>query len=136
MLAEVVTFNKEHEGGIKLLMPIHYSQKIPRIPLCKNLRILGISSANPRGMSINAHREDILERRLEEVSQLLLSDELKQGRLQWITSHITEELHVLVEERLRGKSWWVLPLLHETVEWAGSATITKPGQSTRDALCS
>lgn len=40
-----------------------------------------------------AYRQDILERWLEEVSELLLGDELEEGGFERVTAYIVKELH-------------------------------------------
>lgn len=37
MLAEIMPLDEEHEGSVKLLMPVHYSEQIPRVSLRKHL---------------------------------------------------------------------------------------------------
>lgn len=38
MLSQVMSLDKEHNRSIKLLMAVHKSQKISRIPLCEHLQ--------------------------------------------------------------------------------------------------
>jgi len=42
MSTKIVIFHNEHDDGIEFLVPIDYSEKIPRIPLSKELEQLHV----------------------------------------------------------------------------------------------
>lgn len=54
--------------------------------------LAGVSGAVLRQIA-KAYCEHILESRLKQVTELLLSDQFKQGGLEWISTHVVEELH-------------------------------------------
>jgi hypothetical protein len=98
VLGEIVSLDDEHDKSVELFMPVDKPQQVAWIALGKDLEckfgqyrvIVAIESP---------YRKYILQRRLKQILQLLLGDELKQRRLKWVSSNVIEELHWNGKER-------------------------------------
>ena len=85
MLAEVMSLDEKHDGGIEFLMAIHDFNEISRVLLRKDLNH-GIEMNRECVITGCAYRQDILECWLEEVSELLLGDEFEEGGFERVTA--------------------------------------------------
>lgn len=72
MFPEVVPLYEEHDSGVKLFMPVHYTQEIAWISLSKNLE--QVSTGKVSKASKGSHCQNILQCRLQEIAKLLLGD--------------------------------------------------------------
>jgi hypothetical protein len=69
-----MSFDEKHDEGIKLFMAVDNTNQMA-------------------GIALSEYCEYIFQSRLKQVTELLLSDQFKQGGLEWISTHAVEELH-------------------------------------------
>ena len=76
MFGEIMSLNHEHDESVELFMPVDKPQQIAWIALSEDLECK-VSQGGVVVAIESPYREHIFQRRLKQILQLLLGDELK-----------------------------------------------------------